>query len=170
MTAPAAAIQLDRVYAGINHYNAKENRCFMELWYSTVGNDLGNRTVSDVSVHALEDAFDRKTVAMWADNGCEIDGENADCARVQKFIDETFSERRAAVGRAELSGLRRRSTIIRIADGRRVSMSCRISSTHSGRIAERNIARTVKRNAARNAVRREVIAGRIQQHEFPICR
>ena len=27
MTAPAAAIQLDRVYAGINHYNAKENRC-----------------------------------------------------------------------------------------------------------------------------------------------
>jgi len=88
MTAPAAAIQLDRVYAGINHYNAKENRCFMELWYSTVGNDLGNRTVSDVSVHALEDAFDRKTVAMWADNGCEIDGENADCAKVQKFIDE----------------------------------------------------------------------------------
>jgi hypothetical protein len=71
-----------------NHYNAKENRCYMELWYSTIGNDPGSRAVRDVSVHALEDAFDRKTVAMWADNGCEINGENADCAKVQQFIDE----------------------------------------------------------------------------------
>jgi hypothetical protein len=25
---------------------------------------------------------------MWTNNGCELDGENADCLKVKQFIDE----------------------------------------------------------------------------------
>jgi hypothetical protein len=72
-----------------NHYNAKENRCYMELWYITIGNKRGSREFVEVSVHSLEDAFDRKAVAQWADNGfCEINGEHADCEKAVQFIVE----------------------------------------------------------------------------------
>ena len=65
----------------------------MELWYTSFGNDRGKRTVRDVSVHALEDAFDRKTVAVWADNGCHIEGEDTDCAKTAGLGIPTMKER-----------------------------------------------------------------------------
>jgi hypothetical protein len=65
-----------------NHYSAKENRCFMELWYTTVGNDRSSSKVRNVMVHEIQDAFDQKTIATWADNGFEIDGTDLQCCVV----------------------------------------------------------------------------------------
>jgi hypothetical protein len=59
----------------------------MELWYTTIGS-RGGRTVTDVSVHELEDAFDRKTVAERADNRCQIEGEDAACIKTEQFIED----------------------------------------------------------------------------------
>lgn len=72
-----------------DHYNTRENRCFIELWYVTIGSDRSRPlTIRNVTVHALQDAFERKTIAQWADNGCEIGDQETDCTKTLEFISE----------------------------------------------------------------------------------
>ncbi len=70
-----------------DHYSPKENLCFIELWYYTIGSDRATPlVVRKVEVHALQDAFERRTIAQWADNGCQIGEEEADCQKTLGFI------------------------------------------------------------------------------------
>jgi hypothetical protein len=71
-----------------DHYSPKGNRCFVEFWYTTVGNDPGKRNFRDVQVRTLEDAFERITIATWADNGCKIEDESVNCQKALEFISE----------------------------------------------------------------------------------